>query len=161
MKAAAIVITGGILCAFVILSAQQREYAPSCKMCPGTYVPNSEIQAYVKRAIANQLTDQQIRQVDIGKVNVAVAVVHRGKINNPNANVAEHDLVSRWRIDEIRHRRVRVVNQLRGLLRGAEVAAQIGIRFEEAARHRFGDSRRHLRPCRIVKIDTGPVAVHY
>ena len=48
----------------------------------------------MKRAIANQLTDQQIWQVDIGKANVGVAVVYRGKINNPNANVAEHDLVS-------------------------------------------------------------------
>ncbi len=67
---------------------------PSCTMCPGTYVPNEEIQAYVKRAIANQLTDQQVRQVDIGKANVAVAVVHRGKIDDPNATVAEHDLVS-------------------------------------------------------------------
>jgi mannose-6-phosphate isomerase-like protein (cupin superfamily) len=94
MKAAALVVAGGILGAFVVLSAQQREYTPTCKMCPGTYVPNSEIQAYVKRAIANQLTDQQIRQVDIGKANVGVAVVYRGKINNPNANVAEHDLVS-------------------------------------------------------------------
>jgi mannose-6-phosphate isomerase-like protein (cupin superfamily) len=63
-------------------------------MCPGTYIPNEEVQAYVKRAIANQLTDQQIRQVDIGKANVGVAVVYRGKINDPNANVAEHDLVS-------------------------------------------------------------------
>jgi hypothetical protein len=94
MKAAALVVAGGILGAFVVLSAQQREYTPTCKMCPGTYIPNSEIQAYVKRAIANQLTDQQIRQVDIGKTNVGVAVVYRGKINNPNANVAEHDLVS-------------------------------------------------------------------
>ena len=94
MKAAALVVAGGILGAFVVLSAQQREYTPTCKMCPGTYIPNSEIQAYVKRAIANQLTDQQIRQVDIGKANVGVAVVYRGKINNPNANVAEHDLVS-------------------------------------------------------------------
>jgi mannose-6-phosphate isomerase-like protein (cupin superfamily) len=63
-------------------------------MCPGTYIPNTEIQAYVKRAIANQLTDQQIRQVDIGKANVGIAVVYRGKINNPQATVAEHDLVS-------------------------------------------------------------------
>jgi hypothetical protein len=94
MKAAALIVAGGILGAFVVLSAQQREYTPTCKMCPGTYIPNSEIQAYVKRAIANQLTDQQIRQVDIGKTNVGVAVVYRGKINNPNANVAEHDLVS-------------------------------------------------------------------
>ena len=85
---------GAIIVTLVVLSAQEKEYAPSCKMCPGTYVPNTEIQAYVKRAIANKLTDQQIRQVDIGKANVAVAVVHRGRLNNPEANVAEHDLVS-------------------------------------------------------------------
>ena len=83
----------GAACAIGSLVAQG-DPQPTCKMCPGTYIPNSEIQAYVKRAIANQLTDQQIRQVDIGKTNVGVAVVYRGKINNPNANVAEHDLVS-------------------------------------------------------------------
>lgn len=70
------------------------EYEPTCKMCPGTYIPNSEVMAYVKRGIANQLTDQQIRQVDIGKVNVGVAVVYRGRLANAEANVAEHDLVS-------------------------------------------------------------------
>ena len=75
-------------------SRLSREYQPTCKMCPGTYIPNSEVQAYVKRAIANQLTDQQIRNVDIGKAHVGVAVVHRGRIDNPNATVAEHDLVS-------------------------------------------------------------------
>ena len=80
--------------AFMALLAQGQGPAPTCNMCPGTYIPNTEIQAYVKRAIANQLTDQQVRQVDIGKANVGVAVVYRGKINNPNANVAEHDLVS-------------------------------------------------------------------
>jgi mannose-6-phosphate isomerase-like protein (cupin superfamily) len=74
--------------------AQERDYQPTCTMCPGTYVPNSEIQAYVKRAMANQLTDQQIRQVDIGKANVGVAVVYRPKLNNPAPTVAEHDLVS-------------------------------------------------------------------
>src|SRR5919106_1199376 len=83
-----------LVLAFMALLVQGQGPAPTCNMCPGTYIPNSEIQAYVKRAIANQLTDQQIRQVDIGKANVGVAVVYRGKINNPNANVAEHDLVS-------------------------------------------------------------------
>lgn len=80
--------------AMTALVAQERDYAPTCTMCPGTYVSNAEIQAYVKRGFANQLTDQQVRQVDIGKVNVGVAVVTRGRIDNPNANVAEHDLVS-------------------------------------------------------------------
>jgi len=71
-----------------------KEYQPTCKMCPGTYLPSSEVMAYVKRGIANQLTDQQVRQVDIGKVNVGVAVVYRGRLANAEANVAEHDLVS-------------------------------------------------------------------
>jgi mannose-6-phosphate isomerase-like protein (cupin superfamily) len=84
----------GLVLAFMALVAQGDGPAPTCNMCPGTYVPNTEIQAYVKRAIANQLTDQQIRQVDIGKANVGVAVVYRGRIDNPKAVVAEHDLVS-------------------------------------------------------------------
>jgi mannose-6-phosphate isomerase-like protein (cupin superfamily) len=84
----------GVACAVVALTAQEREYEPTCTMCPGTYIPNSEIQAYAKRAMANQLVDQQIRQVDIGKANVGVAVVYRTKLDNPAATVAEHDLVS-------------------------------------------------------------------
>ena len=68
---------------------------PSCKNCPSTYVDNTEIQAYVKRAIANNVVDQQMRAVDIGKSNVAIAVVHRGKLDKPAPDsVAEHDLVS-------------------------------------------------------------------
>jgi mannose-6-phosphate isomerase-like protein (cupin superfamily) len=86
--------TAGVVLSVVLLAAQEREYSPTCNMCPGTYISNAEIQAYVKRGIANQLTDQGIRQVDIGKANVGVAVVYRGKMNNPQANVAEHDLVS-------------------------------------------------------------------
>jgi mannose-6-phosphate isomerase-like protein (cupin superfamily) len=84
----------GVILALASVATQEREYQPTCTMCPGTYIPSSEIDAYVKRAIANQLTDQQVRQVDIGKANVGVAVVHRGKLNNPQASVAEHDLVS-------------------------------------------------------------------
>jgi mannose-6-phosphate isomerase-like protein (cupin superfamily) len=84
----------GVACLVVVMAAQEREYQPTCQSCPGTHVPNSEIQAYVKRAMANQLVDQQIRQVDIGKANVGVAVVHRTKLDNPRATVAEHDLVS-------------------------------------------------------------------
>ena len=70
------------------------EYAPSCQMCPGYYVPRSEIEAYTKRAIANQLIDQQVRAVNIGRMNVGVGLVHRGRLTAPEANVAEHDLVS-------------------------------------------------------------------
>jgi len=89
------IISGALfLCAVAALAAQQRDYQPTCAMCPGTYVPGTEVQAYVKRAMANQLTDQQIRQVDIGKANVGVAVVHRPRQTSPAAVVAEHDLVS-------------------------------------------------------------------
>jgi hypothetical protein len=52
------------------------------------------ILSFAQIATAQQLTDQQIRQVDVGKTNIAVAVVHRGSLNNPQARVAEHDLVS-------------------------------------------------------------------
>jgi mannose-6-phosphate isomerase-like protein (cupin superfamily) len=66
---------------------------PSCVNCPGTLIPDSEIQAYVKRGFANDLTDQQIRQVSVGKSNVGIAVVTRKRVTTPNV-VAEHDLVS-------------------------------------------------------------------
>jgi mannose-6-phosphate isomerase-like protein (cupin superfamily) len=77
--------------AVAVVDASAQE--PSCLNCPGTFVGSSEVQAYVKRAMANNLTDQQIRQVSIGKANVGVAVVHRPRLSTP-AVVAEHDLVS-------------------------------------------------------------------
>jgi mannose-6-phosphate isomerase-like protein (cupin superfamily) len=81
----------GVMVTLAPLSAQQ----PTCKMCPGTYIPNSEIQAYVKRAMQYRLVDQQIRAVDIGKINLDVGVVYRGKLDKPAPqSVAEHDLVS-------------------------------------------------------------------
>jgi mannose-6-phosphate isomerase-like protein (cupin superfamily) len=68
---------------------------PTCKNCPGTYVPNSEIQAYVKRAMQHGIIDQQVRAIDVGKSNLAVGVVYRGKLDKPgDASVAEHDFVS-------------------------------------------------------------------
>lgn len=78
----------------VVLSAQEQEYEPTCDSCPADYIPSAEIQAYVQRAIANQFTDQQIRQVDAGKTNLGIGVVYRGQRDDPQANVAEHDLVS-------------------------------------------------------------------
>jgi mannose-6-phosphate isomerase-like protein (cupin superfamily) len=70
------------------------EYEPTCRMCPGTYIPASEVAAYLKRAVARQIVDQQIRQVDIGRANVGIGIVHRGRLQRAEANVAEHDLVS-------------------------------------------------------------------
>jgi len=68
---------------------------PTCYMCQGAYVPVSEIEAYTAKAMAEGLTDQQIRAHDIGKGHVGVGVVHRGRLEAPRANsVAEHDQVS-------------------------------------------------------------------
>jgi len=67
----------------------------TCRSCPATYVANDEIQAYIKRAIATSTIDQQVRALDVGKTNVDIAVVHRGRLAAPAANsVAEHHQVS-------------------------------------------------------------------
>jgi mannose-6-phosphate isomerase-like protein (cupin superfamily) len=81
------------------LSAQQRinptDPQPTCAMCPGAHIPASEIEAYTAKAIAEGLTDQQIRAHDIGKGNVGIGVVYRGRLDAPRPNsVAEHDQVS-------------------------------------------------------------------
>ena len=71
------------------ISAQQ----PTCTKCSATYIPKSEVQQYLKKAKKENLTDQQIRAVDIGKSNVAVGVVYRPKLTGASS-VAEHDQVS-------------------------------------------------------------------
>jgi mannose-6-phosphate isomerase-like protein (cupin superfamily) len=77
------------------LAAQDNNPKPSCNMCPGTYVPLDELQAYVAKAIAERRVDQQVRDVDIGKAHVAIGIVHRRKLDAAAPqSVAEHDLVS-------------------------------------------------------------------
>ena len=77
------------------LGAQQTNAQPTCRMCEGTYLPAAEIQEYTKKAIAEGRTDQQARDVDIGKAHVGLGVVYRGKLDAPGPDaVAEHDLVS-------------------------------------------------------------------
>ena len=67
----------------------------TCKACPATYIGSAEIDAYVKRAVAKKLTDQQLRAVDIGRGGVAVGLVHRPRMDAPPPNaVAEHNQVS-------------------------------------------------------------------
>jgi mannose-6-phosphate isomerase-like protein (cupin superfamily) len=68
---------------------------PTCAMCPGYYVPVSELQAYTKKAIDEKLIDQQVRDLDIGRAHVAIGMVHRAKLDAPaKDSVAEHDEVS-------------------------------------------------------------------
>ena len=68
---------------------------PTCTMCPGTYIPLAELESYTKKAIAEKLVDQQVRDIDIGKANVGIGMVHRGRLEKPAPNsVAEHDQIS-------------------------------------------------------------------
>ena len=84
----------GAACAIGSLVAQG-DPQPTCKMCPGTYIPKAEVDAYVSKAIAEKLTDQQVRDIEIGKAHVGIGVVHRGKLTAPAPeSVAEHDQVS-------------------------------------------------------------------
>lgn len=98
MRTLLIGTVAGVL-APTLLAAQQRvnptDPQPTCYMCEGVHIPLSEIEAYTAKAIADGLTDQQIRDHDIGKGNVGIGVVYRGRLDEPRPNsVAEHDLVS-------------------------------------------------------------------
>ncbi len=64
-------------------------------MCPGTYIPVAELEAYTHKAKSEDLLDQQVRDIDIGKANVGVGMVYRGKLDKPAPDsVAEHDQIS-------------------------------------------------------------------
>jgi mannose-6-phosphate isomerase-like protein (cupin superfamily) len=68
---------------------------PTCRMCPGTVIPLSELEAYTAKAKAERLIDQQMRDIDIGKAHVGIGMVYRGKLDKPSPDsVAEHDQVS-------------------------------------------------------------------
>jgi mannose-6-phosphate isomerase-like protein (cupin superfamily) len=84
-----------VVCVLEPAFAQGDDPEPTCTMCPGTYIPAEELQAYTKKAIAEKRIDQQVRDVDIGRAHVAIGMVHRGKLDAPGPrSVAEHDLVS-------------------------------------------------------------------
>jgi mannose-6-phosphate isomerase-like protein (cupin superfamily) len=89
----------GAICVVAAVIAQTKinptDPQPTCNMCPGYYIPVSELQAYTKKAIAERLTDQQVRDIEIGKAHIGIGMVHRGKLDAPAPNsVAEHDQVS-------------------------------------------------------------------
>jgi mannose-6-phosphate isomerase-like protein (cupin superfamily) len=90
---------GGVACIAAGMLAQSKinptDPQPTCEMCPGTYIPLAELDAYTKKAIAEKLIDQQVRDVDIGKAHVGIGMVYRGRLDKPLPDsVAEHDLVS-------------------------------------------------------------------
>ena len=89
-----LLIAGALTLTMAAVYAQNVPTA-TCQGCPASYISNDELQAYLKRAVARNLIDQQVRSVDIGKSGVAVGMVHRGKLDAPAPNsVAEHDQVS-------------------------------------------------------------------
>jgi mannose-6-phosphate isomerase-like protein (cupin superfamily) len=85
-------LASGIGLAFLVLAQDPK---PTCTQCPATYIESSELQAYAKRAMDNHLIDQQVRSVDIGKSQVGIGIVYRGKLDKPGRKaVAEHDAIS-------------------------------------------------------------------
>ena len=99
MRKLVLTLVAVIVVAAVAVIAQQKinptDPQPTCAMCPGYYIPESELQAYTRKAIAEKLTDQQVRDVEIGKAHVGIGMVHRGRLDKPAPNsVAEHDHVS-------------------------------------------------------------------
>jgi mannose-6-phosphate isomerase-like protein (cupin superfamily) len=87
----------GASVAVLTLMAQSGGPKPTCRHCSATYIPVSELDAYTAKAVKYQLVDQQVRSVDIGKIQIGVGMVTRGKLlPDPNRKgaVAEHEQVS-------------------------------------------------------------------
>jgi mannose-6-phosphate isomerase-like protein (cupin superfamily) len=83
--------------AMLTLMAQSGGPNPTCRHCSATYIPVSELNAYTAKAVKYQLVDQQVRSVDVGKVQIGIGMVTRGKLlADPNRKgaVAEHEQVS-------------------------------------------------------------------
>jgi mannose-6-phosphate isomerase-like protein (cupin superfamily) len=79
----------------------------------GTYISSDEVQAFLKRVEGTPVSDQQVRAVNVGKTNVAIGVVYRGKLAAPaKQSVAEHDQVS-----EVYH----IIDGTATLMTGADI----------------------------------------
>src|SRR5271156_3854803 len=85
----------GVVAVVFALCAQDTK--PSCDRCSATYISSDELQTFLKRApsriVANDVSDQQVRAVDIGRSHIDIGVVYRRALTGENP-VAEHDLVS-------------------------------------------------------------------
>jgi mannose-6-phosphate isomerase-like protein (cupin superfamily) len=88
-----ILLVGGV--AVLALVAQSPQ--PTCHSCQATYIPVSELDAYTAKAIKYKLVDQQVRSVDVGKSQVGIGMVTRGKLLPGSVRkgaVAEHEQIS-------------------------------------------------------------------
>jgi mannose-6-phosphate isomerase-like protein (cupin superfamily) len=63
--------------------------ATDAKPDAATYIPNADVQATLKKAPEVSVTDQQVRVVDVGKVQVAIGAVYRHA--KAPSNAVEHD----------------------------------------------------------------------
>jgi mannose-6-phosphate isomerase-like protein (cupin superfamily) len=87
-----------VLCLVVaVFPLLAQDPKPTCVHCSATYIPKSELDAYTDRAVAHKIVDQQVRSVDLGKSQVGIGMVTRGKLA-PGAGsgeaVAEHEQIS-------------------------------------------------------------------
>jgi mannose-6-phosphate isomerase-like protein (cupin superfamily) len=113
-------LLGACIAAFA-LSAQE----PTCRRCQATYIPVSELDAYTAKAVKYNIVDQQVRSVDIGKVQVGIGMVTRGKLLPGAARkgaVAEHEQVS-----EVYH----IIEGTATLLTGPELVGAVKRPAEE------------------------------
>ena len=102
---------GGVLTRRAVRAGQsQNDPQPTCNDVPGDLHPEREIQAYAKKAIAEKLTDQQVRDIEHRQGHVGIGVVHRGKLDCAGAGVGrrarprERGLSHHRRIGDARHR---------------------------------------------------------
>jgi len=60
---------------------------PTCAMCPARSSRSQSSRPTRKKAIAEKLVDQQVRDIDIGKAHIGIGMVYRGKLDKPAPDV--------------------------------------------------------------------------
>jgi mannose-6-phosphate isomerase-like protein (cupin superfamily) len=89
-----LVVVTVVIAVFPLLAQEPK---PTCVHCSATYIPKSELDAYTARAIEHKIVDQQVRSIDLGKSQIGIGMVTRGKLA-PGAGsgeaVAEHEQIS-------------------------------------------------------------------
>jgi hypothetical protein len=90
-------IIGASIAALTLLAQEGSQPNPTCHHCSATYIPKSELDAYTAKELKYHLIDQQVRSVDVGRVQVGIGMVTRGKLvpgPNRKGTVAEHEQIS-------------------------------------------------------------------
>ena len=81
--------------AFGLGRVTAQDVEPSCRLCPATHIPATEVARYGELGREQSLVDQQVRSVDIGRSQVQIAMAYRGALDEPRPrSVASHDLVT-------------------------------------------------------------------